>query len=137
MNTDINVENRYVTADRAQAILDKQPQWIVITEEQKPQSLMPASDLALYQQEQRTATTSGEPAAEIDLLDIPAQRRELAVIPLQATLQEALDTVFDAQAEAVCITHTLNGKLKIDGILTRQDIEAHYQYKIGRKSATR
>jgi len=136
MNTDINVTDRYVTADKAQAILVKQPQWIVITEEQKPNSLMPASDLALYQQEQNS-TATGELSPEIDLLDIPAQRMELAVIPLQATLQEAIDMVFKTQAEAVCITHTLYGKLKIDGILTRQDIEAHYQYKIGRTPASR
>jgi CIC family chloride channel protein len=136
MNTDITVVDRPLRVEDAQAILDKQPQWIVIMVDNIPNCLLPAADLALYLEDRQQSEAVEKPideaqdeATTINLLDIPAHRKELATIELRATLQEAFDRLFESQAEALCITHRLYGVLKIDGILTRQDIEAHYQYR--------
>jgi chloride channel protein, CIC family len=136
MNTSISVVSRSINLANAQAILDKQPQWIIIKDNQVPKLLLPAADLALYLHDRNLSATSDEPgdSAEkhsdvIDLIDIPARRRELATIELRATLQEALDRLIESQAEALCITHHLYGEMQINGVLTKQDIESHYQYK--------
>ena len=128
MNTNIAVVDRHIKNKESEAILAKQPQWIVILDNHTPKSLLPAADLALYLEDRRESEP-GDEADGIDLIDIPAHRRELTTIQLQATLQEALDRLYESQAEALCVIHHLEGTQRIDGILTRQDIEAHYQYK--------
>ena len=67
-----------VAAAQAAALLDGTPQWIVVaTDEGKV--LLPAADLARH--------LEASPAAEVDLMDIPAHRRTLARIHAEATLQ--------------------------------------------------
>jgi len=129
MNTNIAIIDRHATLTASRSLLDAKPQWIVITDNNSPKSLLPAADLALYLESRRGPEQDHETTNAIDLIEIPAHRRELATIALQATLQEALDKLFEHQVEVLCITHHLNNILKIDGILTKQDIEEHYQYK--------
>jgi len=131
MNTNITVVNRNIKYGDSEAILQKQPQWIVITDNQIPKSLLPAVDLVLYLEERSKSATGDEPE-EIDLIDMPAHRKEITTIELQATLQEALDHLLETHAEVLCVTHRLGNTQKIDGILTKQDIEAHYQYQSDR-----
>jgi CIC family chloride channel protein len=109
----------------ANAILSHRPLWILVHEEESP-TLLLAADLARYLE---TATEVGEEGEEqdIDLLQIPAQRFDLAEIREQATLQEAFDMMTKQGVKALYVTAAAaQDNNKIVGIITRQTIEAHY-----------
>jgi CIC family chloride channel protein len=120
------MEKRYetlaATVDHQQALdaLANEPRWILITRERKPQAIMPASDLARELQEHPQETAYA-------LTEIPAERRDIAAIDFQATLQEALEILNANDAEALYVTrHTIPGISRVYGILTREDIDRSY-----------
>lgn len=107
--------------ENAKKLLAQAPEWLLITKEDTPISVMPAVDLARYLQE------SEEP--EINLMEIPARRFQVAPIHLQATLQEALDKLEKSGAETIYVEHrTAPGITRVYGILTRDHIESAYRY---------
>ncbi|UCC57438.1 MAG: chloride channel protein [Gammaproteobacteria bacterium] len=109
-----------VDRETAAAALANEPVWILVTVNNKPVSLMPAADLALYLQ----GADSGEP---IDLLEIPADRHEIQPIDFQATLREALSLLKNTDTEALyVIRRTIPGIDRVYGILTRKKIERSY-----------
>ncbi|WP_353571374.1 chloride channel protein [Candidatus Albibeggiatoa sp. nov. BB20] len=103
------------------------PLWIVTHDQQGYYHLLRASDLAHYLQ-------SSEMTEVVDLISIPAQRQQIIPIYSQATLQEAQETLDKQDCEALYIIdvsskYTTDEKnTKIQGILTRHDIETHYRY---------
>jgi hypothetical protein len=82
---------------------------------------MPAADLARYLEE-------NELTEELDLGEIPANRKEIAPVFLQATLQEAMETLNEKHVDAVYVQRTnVPGIERIYGVLTREVIEAGYR----------
>ena len=72
---------------------------------------------------------SGEqPADQIDLLAIPAERLQLAPIPLQATLQEALLALRQDSVEALYVLSQVRGEQRIYGVLTSESVESAYRF---------
>jgi len=66
---------------------------------------------------------------ELDLLEIPAQRLDLAPIHLQATLSEAYERLLPSDVDALYVEHTTAPMIrKISGIITRDAIESYYRY---------
>ena len=66
---------------------------------------------------------------EFDLLEVPAARLQVAPIALQATLQEALDTMDASGAEALYVVRPpIAGAAQAYGIVTRADIDRNYRY---------
>jgi hypothetical protein len=62
------------------------------------------------------------------LLEIPGRRRQVVPVHLQATLQEAQEALERHSAEALYVTHeTQADSGHVYGVLTGQDIEAHYR----------
>ncbi len=124
MNTRIALCPPRLSPQKARALLADNPQWLVI---QAPQQswLMPAADLARHLQ-----AVDAESMEAIPLLDIPAARQSLSNIDVSATLQEGLEQLQRAQTDALCVTQVI-GPLaaRSYGIITRQDIEASYQYR--------
>jgi len=121
MNTDFVLITPRVKRERAALILAQKPQWLVIKTD-KGNLLLPAADLARYLEE------SGDD--EIDLLEIPAQRLELAPIRQQATLQQAHSQLQDKEAEALYVIRPLGASAdRIFGIVTQQDIERGYRLR--------
>lgn len=115
--------SRLLTIAAAKKILEHQPLWILVDEDDKPPILLLAADLALFINSQQDTASE-----EIDLLEIPAQRKNTAGIHQQATLQEALDLMNEKTVDALCVNTSRANKTKqIIGILTRQSIEAHYR----------
>jgi H+/Cl- antiporter ClcA len=109
-----------VGRERAVEALAREPRWIVISEGNKPVSLMPAADLARYLKDE-------EQEEIIDLNDIPAQRREMSAIDFQASLQEAHETLNSTGAEALyVIRRTIPGIDRVYGVLTRSELERSY-----------
>jgi hypothetical protein len=105
----------------AKAGLAGEPRWILVTVENRPATLLPAADLARYLLEHQDVES-------INLDEIPAQRREIAAIDFQATLQEALALLDSARTEALYVTRrTIPGIDRVYGIVTRHDIERSYR----------
>ena len=110
-----------VERETATAALANEPQWILVTRDNKPVSLMPAADLAHYLQEAGSGET-------INLTEIPAERQEITAVDFQATLQEALTLLNQSDAEALyVIRRTIPGIERVYGILTREDIDRSYR----------
>lgn len=110
--------------DRAAAerLLAENPHWLLVREDGRPLTLMPAADLA------QALGESDDQA--YDLLDIPARRRDLAPIHLQATLQEALEALRASRAEVLYVQRTTAPFIqRIYGILTREALEENYRYR--------
>lgn len=105
-------------------ILEKNPLWIVfIHEDDAHPVVMPASHLAQYLAE-KDPHASRE--SRVNLQEIPAQRDQAALIGLQATLQDTLETLNREGLNTACVVAGLHQPESILGIVTRQDIEAHY-----------
>ena len=105
------------------AALAGRPSWILVLGERDPQALLPAQDLA-------RRTMEDGAAAGFDLLEVPAGRLQVAPIPLQATLQEAVETMDRTGAEALYVVRTASADgTRAYGALTRADIERTYRYR--------
>ncbi len=114
---------RMISSAKAEQLLSEEPEWLLVG---TPPDLvlMAAVDLVRYLQ-QRPPPAGGE----IDLLGIPAQRRDVAAVHLQATLQEALEVLDREGAEALYVQRmTAPGIHRIYGILTREGVESAYRF---------
>ncbi len=109
-----------VSLEEAKQTLSNNPRWIILQQDQTPISLLPAADLARAIEESEDD--------EINLFNIPASRLNLTKASLHDSLQEALDLLNLHHAEALYITRITAPTIeRTYGILTRQDIESHYQ----------
>jgi len=103
------------------ATLARNPRWVLALDEGRPAALLPAADIARQMAE---AVAQGE----FDLLEIPAERLQVAPIALQATLQEALESMDASGAEALYVTMRADAGLeRIYGVLRRTDVERSYR----------
>jgi hypothetical protein len=112
---------RTASRERIMEILASEPRWILIREDDRTHYAMPAADLARHLQ--------ADPAsADIDLLEIPAERLEIRPVDFQSTLLEAQDILASAGAGALYVSRTtIPGLSRIYGILTRGDIDKSYR----------
>ena len=123
MNKDFVRSTRNISLEQAHKLLESKPKWIVITEDKKPKAILPGIALAGFLEAEHE-----EPMEEIDLMDIPGKRLELAPIHLHETLQEALEKLNKGEGEALYVQRmSAPGIWRIYGILTREQIESSYQ----------
>ena len=116
MNTSLVTAPRVISRQAAEDLLVGEPLRVLVVEEEQPVSLLLAADLARW-----LATHPEED--EVDLLGIPAQRDDVRAIPVQATLQQALDEMNEHNVDALYVTRGS----EIVGALSRQSVEAHYR----------
>ena len=119
----VDLPRRVGAADAAAVMNAETPRWIVLgEEEQQRQYLLAAADLAHF------LSTHGQ-AVEVDLLEVPGQRLQLAPIHFQATLQEAQEVLRDNQAEALYVVRPDAAWPlgRIFGVLTPREMEACYR----------
>ncbi|MCU7920711.1 MAG: chloride channel protein [Candidatus Thiodiazotropha sp. (ex Epidulcina cf. delphinae)] len=110
-----------LSRDSAKLIFDQNPEWILIKGGEGEMVLMPGVDLLRNLEQQQED--------ELDLFSIPATRYELAPLPMQATLQEALERLDGSSAEALYIEWFDQAHYwRIQGILTRTQIESAYRF---------
>ncbi len=120
MDRNIIREPRRIRRTTAETMLKKEPNWIVIRQQDEAMALLPAADLARHLKDNDDDT--------IDLLEIPALRKDLSRTDVLATLQEALDILQKTGTEALYVTGARGfGKKKIYGVLTRSEIEKAYR----------
>jgi len=126
MRQDFVRHDRMISREQAEALLANEPEWIIIDQEGQPSALTHAVDLARHVQSDEEGEGGVE---EIDLMEIPAWREQIAPINLQATLQQALELLDDDPAEALYVERmTAPGIRRIYGILTREQVESAYRY---------
>ena len=97
----------------------KTPQWIIVRSSDENRNLLPAADLARFLEDHE--------AENIDLMEIPAHRREIVPIHMQASLQEARVVLEDSDAEAIYVRRQIAPlTYRTFGLLLRQDVESNY-----------
>ena len=120
MNTRFAIVGTTMQREQARHLLSETPHWLIISKE--GDNLLMLADLARHLEE-----SEGE---EIDLLEIPAKRRQLAPVQQQATLQQALTILEEGEAEALYVILPIGTSAdRINGVVTRQDIEQNYRLK--------
>ncbi len=127
---------KQISFDDAKDMLRQEPKWILVNNSSgKPVSLLPTVDLARFLEENEAAFVDAEqdPLKErilVDLLEIPAQRKDVSDLYFQATLQEALDRFNETKTEALYVERMSAPMItRVLGVVTRSDIENYYQYK--------
>ncbi|SFR83436.1 chloride channel protein, CIC family [Marinobacter daqiaonensis] len=132
MDRSIARTDREITYTAAQELLKNEPKWLVVEGSSGPTALMPSVDLARFLEHLKNREAEEErPLPEaIDLMEMPANRRDLAPIQYQATLEEALDQFENTQAEALYVQrHVAPMIQRIYGVILKSDIESYYQYR--------
>jgi len=107
----------------AQALLQNEPEWLVVEKDNIPVALMPSVDLAQY--------LTMNQQDEIDLVEIPGQRFDFVVIGIRDTLQLALEQMDQKHLDVLCVglkAEQASGRYQIHGVVTRQMIETYYRY---------
>jgi CIC family chloride channel protein len=72
----------------------------------------------------KAASATAAPRSVVDLLEIPAQRLDVANLDYRATLAEAQSVLEEMQAEALCIRRTSAPMIEtVLGVVTQRDID--------------
>ena len=101
-------------------LLQSQPLWILVEPDTQDRFLLRAADLQ--------AAMVGSDGASLDLRNIPAERKDTARIPWQATLDEAFDTISGAGVQSLYVVRVTAPLLEQPvGILMPEDIERYYR----------
>ncbi|MEO2177487.1 MAG: chloride channel protein [bacterium] len=115
-----------ISRPEAMKIIEASPDWLLVNDsdpadnENGPVFILRTLDL--------TAFLAGAQREQIDLNEIPATRKDVAPILLQATLQEALDVLNDTGLQALYVNRISSPMFdSVVGIVTREDIESYYQ----------
>lgn len=122
MNRAFAISRQKLKTQSATQLLNDQPLWVIVKDEEQPTVLLLAADL------DRHLNSAPDAGDAIDLLTIPAQRENTAPISQQATLQEALDCMNKKNIDALYVLSTTpNKQTDIIGVITRQTIKAYYR----------
>ncbi|HSH40771.1 MAG TPA: chloride channel protein [Arenicellales bacterium] len=114
---------RRLSRAAAEKLLADEPLWILVREQDSPVALLPAADLARHLDE-----LDAEQEPELDLLDIPAERLDLACTDVLASVQDARQVLDQSGKQALYVTGGHGaGRRKIYGVVTREDIDRAYR----------
>ncbi len=122
MNPGVAVLPRVAKPDAIDAALASSPAWVLVLGREGAAVALPAVDLA--RERMKVSAT-----AEMDLLEVPAERRQLAPIGLQATLQEAVEVMDQSGVDGLYVLRPAAWDgTPAYGIITRADIDKSYRY---------
>ncbi len=111
---------RYVDVTEAIEITRRKPLWLLIEGTDGPVFILRTEDLRQHLGE--------KPETEIDLAAIPATRKDVTSVLLQATLSEALDALDNSGVQALYVNRITAPMMNSPvGIVTREDIENFYK----------
>jgi chloride channel protein, CIC family len=109
-----------IELEAARKLVVQKPYWLLVNGKERPAFILRTEDLAQY--------LSPESEEQIDLTAIPATRKDVTSIFLQATLSEALDSLNKSGVQALFVNRISAPLLDSPvGILTLEDIESFYQ----------
>ena len=111
---------RHLSLENAALLVREPPFWLLVESDQRPLFILRTEDLIQF--------LSEEQPEEIDLAAIPATRKDVTSILLQATLGEALDTLNQSGVQALYANRITAPMMDSPvGIVTREDIEIYYK----------
>nr|WP_245399662.1 chloride channel protein [Atopomonas sediminilitoris] len=112
---------RVVTVEHAKRLFaQRTPRWIIIERDDKPITLLRAADLA--------SQLASDNSTDIDLLTMPGERRDLCVLPMQATVHEALAELQSQNSEVLCLmVRRRRSAPRPAGLVTREALDHYYQ----------
>jgi len=119
-----------LSGSQAREILGNNPTYLLITADEGSEVLMPAVQLLRFLESVDPDDDHVTDAdAMIDLMQIPAQRMQLARIHLQASMQEALAAFEETSAEALLVERmTAPGIYRVYGVLLPETVDRSYRY---------
>lgn len=124
--------NKFSSEDELKLALVGNPSSFVIYDEKHPIAIMAAADVAalLMNEDQLDQwRETQEDKTVINLMAIPAQRRNCAAVYIQANLQEALDTMSDAQVDCLTVHHGNEVSVStVMGVVEHDKIHHFYRY---------
>lgn len=121
MSQDFSSSRRIINLDSAQLLLNLQPSWILLEDEQQ---LLASADLARFIESHQFADADHQ---DIDCLLLPGDRKMVKSISLMANLQNALDQMQQHHIEWL-VVHRDEQFNNVVGIISRDMIEQHYRY---------
>lgn len=120
MNRNFDRVPRSIDLERADNLISDKLTWLLVEGEKGPGFILRAEDLKTFLEKNDPET--------IDLREIPATRKDVTSIMLQATLSEALDALNARGVQALYVNRiSAPGIDSVVGIVTREDIESYYQ----------
>lgn len=127
MHTNFIRSGYIATTDAALHVLEHQPEWMILEDKNgKPTDILFPADLEYFIQ--AISERDGfNPDLRLDLTEVPAVRKDIAPLPINATLKEALDKMNQDRLDALYI-EKLNHE--IAGIITREQVEHFYTQKL-------
>lgn len=128
MSQDFAVSTRSINLESAQLMLNHQPTWILLNEEEQ---LLASSDLAWFIASDEYAESEDQ---DIDCLLLPGDRKMVKSISLMADLQGALDQMQSNHIEWL-VVHRDQQFNKVVGIVSRDMIEQYYRYNPSQENA--
>ena len=113
---------RTLSRDEANVLVRTRPIWLLVdNDDGKPNYILRTEDLVSALQDTKVAL--------IDLSAIPATRKDVFNILLQATLKEALDALNERGVQALYVNRISAPMMDSPvGIVTREDVESFYQF---------
>jgi CIC family chloride channel protein len=115
--------SQLLDAERINEINATRPQWLLVDGD----TILRTEDLVTYL-DVNSIDIGNENIHPINLNEIPATRKDVTSILLQATLSEALDTINDAGVGALYVNRISAPLMDSPvGIVTKEDIESYYQ----------
>lgn len=123
----LTAQSRLINLNDATQLTRGVSEWILVQIDGTPKAALSRTDLELFLRQLDDPQQHEQPS--IDLLEIPAQRRDLVGINLQATLKDALQLMNERNLDALAVLD-LEGKPR--GLLFRNDIEHQFR-RIGVK----
>ncbi|SER10613.1 chloride channel protein, CIC family [Amphritea atlantica] len=127
MNTSFVCCDRTIGCESAIKALEQRPEWLVLEDRPGvPRYMMLPADLQ-YFIDRESELNGFDPQLELDLMEVPAIRKDIVSLGINATLKEALDRMNSERLDALWIQ---NYSKEITGTLTREQVEQFYTQKI-------
>ena len=124
-STQFKSHDRHIKRNTAENFCNSSLEYILITDQSKPSALIQVSALSFHLRFNDDAEVSDD----IDLLAIPAEKRDLAGISSEASLKDALDIFEKENTHALYLTNysNLSENIYVSGILVRSHVEQYFQ----------
>ncbi len=112
--------DRYIDLEAAAQLVREKPIWLLVNGEKGPSFILRTEDLSAHLEATREET--------IDLAEIPATRKDVTSVYLQATLTEALEALNHSGVQALYVNRITAPLMDSPvGLITREDIESYYR----------
>ncbi|WP_299202273.1 chloride channel protein [uncultured Amphritea sp.] len=126
MNTSFVRCDMKIGCESAIKALEQRPEWLILEDKKGlPRYILLPADLQ-YFIDRETELNGFNPQLELDLLEVPAIRKDIVSLGVNATLKEALDRMNSERLDALWIQ---NYSKEITGTITREQVEQFYTQK--------